>query len=345
MRTSRLILAACGVSVMLGVSVHSPALVCGSSAQPMLPSHLVSAMAIALVDAEPASSQPATQPATQPASRPKTYTSKIPEALLVEEFGINAGEPIDSGFLFIRGKYVDAPYVVTRKGLAVEVNGQVVYRVPLAEREPPSGEIDPKLPPEVNSSTSPYDEVFGDYIREKIAYVQKHHTPEEERKIMANVYAALPFVKKAELEPDGTTLCVTYTNGKTSGLLLATPRRTGKFDGETVLRRAEEKRGRLEGKLLAGGCVFLFNGSELALKKDFARSKLSQMTEILRSARPPDEKFRAMREAGCDLANPADSSSELVTHFFASEQLEKRLAALVKEAPAAEATPRTRPTR
>lgn len=274
-----------------------------------------------------ATSQPATQPAA--AGRPTYYTKQIPKAQLIEDFGVEEGKPIDSGFLFIEGRYIDAPYVVTRKGLEVFVNGHVVLRIGLPAREPPSGDVDPELPSKLNSTTSPYDNIYKDYIRKKTAYVQKHHTRDEERKIMAQVYASLPFVKKTELSSDGTTLKVVYMdtagNEITDSILLAPPRRKGKFDRETLLRRIEKKRARFENSLSDGRCLFIFSGSRTTTHKGFVKSTLPMVIETLRSNLALEDKFRQLREAGLNWVKPTDASGALVTQFSASQQLEERL--------------------
>ncbi len=69
----------------------------------------------------------------------------------------------------------------------------MVYDHPWPLKEAPSGEIDPPMPPEITRDTSVYDQVFTQYAGKKIAYVQKHNTPEEERRIMEQFYRNWPF--------------------------------------------------------------------------------------------------------------------------------------------------------
>jgi hypothetical protein len=42
--------------------------------------------------------------------------------------GVTRGEPLDSGFFFYEGEYVEPPYRVDRRGIDVLVNGRPVYR-------------------------------------------------------------------------------------------------------------------------------------------------------------------------------------------------------------------------
>ncbi len=86
-----------------------------------------------------------------PAGAPEDY----PE--LISWFGYSRSEPIWSGYLFVEGRYIDAPYVVEQRGREIYVNGHRVYAMlqdsklfltpydaPLHEEPPP-----PKVPEDV----------------------------------------------------------------------------------------------------------------------------------------------------------------------------------------------------
>ena len=45
-------------------------------------------------------------------------------AFAQEDENIKSGTPINSGFVFIDGKYIEPPYEVKRKGLAIYINGR-----------------------------------------------------------------------------------------------------------------------------------------------------------------------------------------------------------------------------
>lgn len=46
----------------------------------------------------------------------------------IRKFGVNRGDRLGAGFLFVGGQYVDAPYVVERWGLDVYINGRLFRR-------------------------------------------------------------------------------------------------------------------------------------------------------------------------------------------------------------------------
>jgi len=253
---------------------------------------------------------------------------ELGESLLrVEDFGLTLGKPINKGFVFLDGEYLEAPYIVTRKGLAILINRKMIeppMRLPL--EEPPSGDVDPEIPAQISSETSLYDDIFTNYIRKKVAYVQKHYTQEEERKIMEQVYRSLPFVKAAEPDeryPD--ILHVVTFRGEVDSLGLVQPRRKPKFDKQTVMKRIEKRRRKYEARLEKGGCHFFFSeGGRISLGRQSVIKKLPKIVTILRSAKPDDVKFKEIRQTGLSAINSRTFSS-LVTNFSASEQLQKRL--------------------
>jgi hypothetical protein len=51
-----------------------------------------------------------------------------PAADPVRRLGVTRGEPLDNGFFFYKGEYVEPPYRIDRRGVEVVVNGRPVYR-------------------------------------------------------------------------------------------------------------------------------------------------------------------------------------------------------------------------
>ena len=102
-------------------------------------------------------------------SAPQDFDERLQELgeslLHAEEFGTTVGSPINKGFVFFDGHYLDAPYIVTRKGLAIVINDKMLEPpIRLAREETPSRDVDPEIPPEISRETSLYDDVFTDYI-------------------------------------------------------------------------------------------------------------------------------------------------------------------------------------
>lgn len=252
--------------------------------------------------------------------------------LHVDEFGIMQGKPVDKGFVFFDGQYLDAPYVVTRKGLAIFINDKmIVPPIPWPQKQRPSGDVDPQMPPEITRGTSLYDDVLTDYLDQKAAYFVRHYAPEEERDLMEQVLRSLPCFKEVELDPrDPHILRVTTFRGETCNFVLVSLRgRKLKFDKESVLRRVEGWHEYFEDGLREGDCYFFSQGSWITLGGRKDAQQLAEIVKTLRSSRPENVKFREVQRAGL----PVDEEDfrNLVTNFSASRQLEKRLEELTGE--------------
>ncbi len=274
-----------------------------------------------------ASSKPGPSGSLESGPQKVQHSQSMPD-LHENELGTTQGEPFATGFLFFDGQYVDVPYRVTRKGLGVFVNDKMVVPPPVQWpiREPPSGEADPELPRQLTRNTSFYDEVFHDYLRKKIAYVQNKHGRKEEREIMEKVIRSLPFIKEASLDPKIPDILQikTYEGDETYNILLVSPRRRS-ADAKAVLKSVKDERGRLEQYLRAGGCCYFFSeGGRIQMGRDKARERLPRIVAILRSAQPTEVKFTELQKVGMPFVN-AESFSALVKGFSPSRQLDERL--------------------
>jgi len=257
------------------------------------------------------------------------------QALLrVEEFGRSAGAPVDAGFLFLGGRYVEAPYTVSREGLGVFVNGEMV-QAPLRWPLPPlpSGETDPELPAGITRETSLYDDLLKDYLFEKLAYAEAHMSPEGERDFLEQAIRQLPCVKEADLDAERpSSLHVTTFRGESSTLLLRPVRRmpAGR-SREDVLQRAESGRQRLETGLAGGRCLFVFrSGTRASIAA--GPSRLRAMLAILRSADAAEVKTRKLREGPLSSLSRG-TVARIVEDFSASQQLEARIEGLAAPTP------------
>jgi hypothetical protein len=243
----------------------------------------------------------------------------------IKEYGVQEGKPIDAGFVFFDGRYIEAPYVVARKGLCVYINETLVFRHagPVAVFP---GDVDPQLPPDLTQDTSFYDKSFSDYMRQKVAYVQKHFKREEEIKIMEQVYRGLPCVTEAHLDAEvPTILHITTFRGESIPIGLDPPRRKAPQDKASVLAQVEGVRKNYEERLHKGDCFFLFDaGGRISFGAARVAQCLPRIAEILRSQAPTDVKVKKLQQEGMpDLKS--GSFAKLITSFSASSQLDERL--------------------
>jgi len=245
------------------------------------------------------------------------------ELLKIEEFSEVSSEPVSKGFVFLDGKYLDAPYTVTRKGLAVFINDKMI--------EPPIpwpvdvllGDEDPLLPAEINEETSIYDEITSRYLSQKFAYLRKHYNRERECQIMEQALRNLPFVTEAILdEKDRDILHITTTQGETVPMLLHSMRgRMPDYDRDSVLKRVETKQKYFHDALENNSCYFLSStrGSRTHLSANSVANKLPHMVEILRSGKSIEKKSQQIQELQINISN------DEIINFSASPQLEARL--------------------
>ena len=241
-------------------------------------------------NAEETPKPPQSRDATPP-SGPVSFSPKQDKAML-KEYGITTGKPIDSGFVFFDGKYIEAPYVVSRRGGEVYINEQLVCRTAGDDRPPLMAHPEnATLPAGIDKNTSLYDERMGEYFRNRRAAVQAVHTPAEEAKIMEAEFRKLPFVKEARLDDkDPGILHITTYRGETSNECLAVPRRRMPRDTKSRYEQAEVWRQFLEKGLRDGVCDFLFSRGGLVTFAN-AKKDLPRIVRAVGSADPVDRKL------------------------------------------------------
>jgi len=256
------------------------------------------------------------------------------ELLQIETYGIARGSPIDGSFVFVDGEYVDAPYVVVRKGLGFFIKDRMIDLPIQLPKKFPAGDTDPVLSDDITKNSSVLDGNVGRYVLEKVAYLQKHFDPETERKLMEEVFRGLPFVREARIDSENPNILhVTTFLGESDSLALTRPRRRPKLDPASVLARLEQKHQRHERELERGmGCYYFFSdGGRVRVGGYKAVRKLALAVPLLRSSRPTEEKLVEIREKLGSSQFSDENLVELVANFSASPRLEERLHAIMSE--------------
>jgi hypothetical protein len=259
-----------------------------------------------------------TRKAAAPASQPHLHIDKT---------GTRYGTPIQSGFVFFDGQYINAPYVVSRQGVAIFINDTMVEPPrALPDEATASGETDPPVPLTAGKQTSQYDAATVDYLKRKVAYAHKNLSSDQEREFMEKAIRSLPSTKTASLDPqDRNVLHVTTHNGEEHPYYLLTPRRRGARNSADVVQQLDQYCDHLETLLKRGaGLFFQADGSRTMLSSRDAAHRLSRIARVLRSDKPVDQKFAEVQAAGLPQVTP-ESFPSIVTHFAASTQLEARL--------------------
>ncbi|MDD4111328.1 MAG: hypothetical protein PHS54_07335 [Clostridia bacterium] len=255
--------------------------------------------------------------------------SKPEIKLFIDDFGINEGKAIDNGFVFFEGQYIDAPYTVTRKGLAVFVNGRMVEKPIMWPRPDTTQNVDPKLPEGITRNSNFED--IREHMHKKYLYIFQHYPEGEAVQNFVDYYRSLPCIKEVEFtSPDHSSIKVTFFSGKVQNERVRPfgKNRNVKYDKETVLKIVESSREHLEERLQKGDTYFFFNtGGEITFGAVGSKETLPHIAKILRSSKPAKDKFKEVQKAGLPSVNERSFSS-IVTNFSASPQLEERLGKL-----------------
>lgn len=272
--------------------------------------------------------------------------------LRVEEFGVSAGQPIDAGFVFVDGKYVSAPYTVSRKGLGLFINDSLLVAhlsrpIEAAETRPSIADTDPDVPSTIGRKTSRFDPDILEYVQRKYTHLKKQRPEDKDSALLVASYEGLPCVDEAREDterPD--SIVVKWADGATDRICLGVPgggRQPVDRDRNSLLARLERQRRGYEERLVKGDYYLFFSrGGQITGGAAAAAKVLPRIVTILRSPQPVDAKVAAIREAGLVSAGQ-DTLRALVTEFTASPQLEERLRALPAAEPPAGTT--TRPAR
>ncbi len=263
------------------------------------------------------------------------------DARAIQALGVVEGKPIDTGFVFIDGRFIDAPYTVSRRGRQVFINDVLVLRDNWWPMPNLRVDEDPGPPPASWAyPRSFYD--FGEYedpdplkdpAARKLIYLYQHFPEDVARQKMAEYYLQVPGVVSAI--PD----VVTTRAGDQFGLQLDPP--WVGDDKENIFMRKEVSeealafldpwRQDVEARLKEGQALFLSNLSELfmAVDRDTAARDLGMIVQILRSSKPRQQKISLLQRM--KFLGPTDETScaafwPLITRFQASHQLDERLA-------------------
>lgn len=252
--------------------------------------------------------------------------------LHLHEFGTTRGQPVDQGFVFFDGQYIEAPYIVARKGLAIFVNETMLdppnVKWPPPQPNPEYGAFDPELPASISRNTISWDSELIDYIRAKNAYIVTNRDAQDIPHLKLALYKTLPNVNGAEFDnaTHPTLITVTWSDGRVDNILIHPPtRKPITLDRDAILERLNENRQNYEDNLKSGSGYLLFSKSgRIAIGSASARTKLPRLIEILRSEKTDEEKFAELHKAGWVGITPT-TCAKLVTNFSASPQLEQRL--------------------
>jgi hypothetical protein len=252
--------------------------------------------------------------------------NKERELLQESEFGKEDGNSVNSGFVFIDGKYVNEPYQVSRIGLGIFINGNMVEKPRQWKPDAPSGDTDIELPAGINKYTSIYDPAFLDFWQKKSAYLRNNHSRDEEQKIMENIFRRLPFVAKAENDVNNAgILKITTTEGEIIPIkLVSFARQPITSDKDALLKNASGTQKHFETLLKRrNGLLFFREGGYICLPKEAAVAQIPKIVSTLKSNLSVAEKNEALHNLNIGLDD--QQIETIIDNFEANEQLSQRI--------------------
>lgn len=251
------------------------------------------------------------------------------------ELGETVGREVESGFVFFEGRYIEAPYSVSRRGTGVFINSVMVKKWTEWPLPDFTVEDDPGQPQGLTEDSN-LDDIRTGHAARKYRYLHQHFPEEIAVKKMAEYYARLPFVETVVPERPGHfgTLVIAMKNGDLELVDVTRPPpdsvSSGHLTQQDVINSLEEARRDYEDRLEKGDCFFFFaKGAELSFGKAKAARDLRLITEILRSKRADGAKI-ALLERLSVLPPADDVFYSLATEFQAADQLVKRIDALIE---------------
>ncbi len=174
-----------------------------------------------------------------------TYVLAGDNAAAIKEFGIAKGEPIDKGFFFWNYEYVEAPYVVERRGLDIYINDHLVSPGP---EWPPYDETVDEDPGEPPPGSSPFDatppgvDYRDTYWVRKWRYLHQHHDFETAKRKLIGLYRECGAFRNVTPDKEFPhRVVVVEKSGETTGIKLMPTPKAAYPDKQSLLAARKKK--------------------------------------------------------------------------------------------------------
>jgi len=256
------------------------------------------------------------------------YDPAVHSADPIKEFGVARSDPIHNGFFFHKHRYVEGPYVVERRGLAIYVNG--ILMGDFAEWPPFDETVseDPGAPP---PGASPFDPTpagedhRNDYWSRKWRYLRQRHGFRRTFRKMVETYRKCDELRSVRASPREGRITVVDRSGRRLPMIFLPCYHPRPLKRDDILARAEGQRQSYETEL-ARGC---FRGMESGFASVVGPKLALPLMEALVSSRLPEEKMEALARIPA-LGPPGEEEQETVRRFKHSAELAEKVRRLRK---------------
>jgi len=268
---------------------------------------------------------------------PFVFSEEPRSADQLKKFGETVGKPVESGFVFVDGRYINAPYRVCRRGLRILISDTPIAewkQRPLPDEEQKAASDDPGMPKGISEKSSWDDYCKLGHGALKYRYLEQHFGSDGAMPRMLEYYRQLPFVKSVTLKRarDFSSVLIKCRNGGEELVDLRGLRPSGDIrTKKDIVDTLDGRRLHFEERLKAGACFFLSTkGPTLWFGRKKAARDLNLIVGILRSEKALEEKRSLLQRMGMLPPHPTGFSA-LLTSFKGSEQLDDRISALVRD--------------
>ncbi len=250
--------------------------------------------------------------------------------------GSSFSKPINSGFVFINGEYVEYPYIISRQGFKICINDKKVYEWTQWPLPTKSIEIDHGVPKELTEKSSLDDVLHNEIVDKKFRYLCQHFPEEIVMKKMIEYYKILPPVRGVVQKDNFECMIVIHLkNGESATIDLSPPSpdsvSSGNFREKNVLEVLGETEEDYVQQLRNGDTIFFFPACDFSFGKEKTERNLKLVVEILRSKREVSQKINLLQRLDILPPDPAPFAS-LLNSFKASSQLDQRIEEMLKNA-------------
>ncbi len=241
----------------------------------------------------------------------------------VKEFGVARSAPIHRGFFFHKHRYVEGPYVVERRGLAMYVNG-ILMGDPL-EWPPFDGTVDedPGDPPAGVSPLDPTpagEDQRNDYWSRKGSYLWQHHSSRIAFRKMVEAYRKCDALRSVRANRRSLEITLVDKSGRRLPMHYFGCGRRRPLKRDDILARAEYRKKHYEKTLAAGRFV----GRESGFASEMGHPLMLSAMDIMNSDWTADEKIKVLEKIG--FLEPYDKDGrETVRRFKHSAELAEKV--------------------
>jgi len=244
------------------------------------------------------------------------YYNKLPRK--------KTGNPIDTGYVFVNGKYIEKPYVVTRLDDKIYINDEKITALKKKRKnkmKKPDGFHNitkTNTFEDLNVSDNRADRIDLKMCR----WIAHNYEKTKAEELIIDYYENIPFVKHAVVSGELLYVSTWSDCDRTIWLSTLSPL----YNINEKRKNGEETRKRFEIRLQKGDCFYLFDkGGEISFGAKKAEKVLPEFIKIMTGDYTQEQKIEGLQKLTILPPDFPEAWLCIVTNFSVSNQLKKRL--------------------